>query len=48
MDCSGCDDRPELLNRPLSGRVFGHIPVHESPGADIEHHEDVYEPRDEH
>ena len=37
-------ERPKLLNSPFGGRVFGHVPVDETPGADIEHHEDVYEP----
>jgi hypothetical protein len=35
---------PKLLNSPFGGRVFGHVPVDETPGADIEHHEDEYEP----
>jgi hypothetical protein len=33
--------RSELLDDPRRGWMFGHIPVHESARADVEHDEDV-------
>src|SRR2546428_3145480 len=35
--------RSKLLDRPLSRRMFGHIPVQQSAGPDVEHDKDVQE-----
>ena len=34
-------DGPALLNRPVHGRMLGHVPVEDSSRADVEHDEDV-------